>query len=83
MRRRDGRRGRAQTGDRHAPGRPGPRTDVAPARIGVMVRCIKPLNLRLESVIRGLLDLAQLRLEAGNDYDEQNPRRLRSVALTN
>lgn len=34
----------------------------------------------LDGVIKGLLDLAELRLEAGNDYDEQNPRRLRTVS---
>ncbi|MFI1253278.1 hypothetical protein ACH4U6_05635 [Streptomyces netropsis] len=31
-------------------------------------------------IIRGLLDLAELRMEAGNDYDEQNPRKLRSIS---
>lgn len=30
--------------------------------------------------MQGLLDLAELRLEAGHDYDEQSPRRLRSLS---
>ncbi|MGW8376232.1 hypothetical protein [Streptomyces sp. ODS28] len=34
----------------------------------------------VEGVIRGLLELAELRLEAGNDYDEQNPQRLRTIS---
>lgn len=34
----------------------------------------------LDGVIRGLLDLAELRMDAGNDYDEQHPRRLRSIS---
>ncbi|MFC5720022.1 hypothetical protein ACFP1Z_07550 [Streptomyces gamaensis] len=41
-----------------------------------------PANGRAEvdRIIRGILDLAELRLEAGDDYDEQNPRKLRSVS---
>ncbi|GLV77532.1 hypothetical protein [Streptomyces hygroscopicus] len=34
----------------------------------------------VDTIVRGLLDLAELRLEAGNDYDEQNPRKLRSIS---
>lgn len=34
----------------------------------------------LDRVVRGLVDLAELRMEAGNDYDEQHPMRLRSIS---
>lgn len=34
----------------------------------------------IEAVLRCLVDLAQLRMDAGNDYDEQNPRKLRTFA---
>ncbi|MFF4410329.1 hypothetical protein ACFY2W_35215 [Streptomyces sp. NPDC001262] len=41
-----------------------------------------PADARAEvdRIVRGLLDLAELRMEAGDDYDEQNPRKLRSIS---
>ncbi|HET6861041.1 MAG TPA: hypothetical protein VFH94_28580 [Streptomyces sp.] len=34
----------------------------------------------VDRIVRGLLDLAELRMEAGHDYDEQNPMRLRTLS---
>ncbi|MDJ1134123.1 hypothetical protein [Streptomyces iconiensis] len=34
----------------------------------------------IRAVLRGLVDLAELRMDAGHDYDEQNPRELRTFA---
>jgi hypothetical protein len=34
----------------------------------------------IERVVQGLLDLAELRMDAGHDYDEQNPRKLRTFS---
>ncbi|GAB2832708.1 hypothetical protein [Streptomyces daliensis] len=34
----------------------------------------------MDRVMRGLLDLAELRMDTGHDYDEQNPRKLRSLS---
>ncbi|GAA3489723.1 hypothetical protein [Streptomyces cremeus] len=34
----------------------------------------------VDRIVQGLLDLAALRMEAGHDYDEQNPMKLRSFS---
>ncbi len=41
-----------------------------------------PADARAEvdRIVRRLLDLAELRMEAGDDYDEQDPRKLRSIS---
>ncbi|GHH33942.1 hypothetical protein GCM10018773_05310 [Streptomyces candidus] len=33
----------------------------------------------VDRIVQGLLDLASLRMEAGHDYDEQNPMKLRTI----